>query len=159
MFVVCLEGIYSSCFSKIRSDSTLMSVSAGWHWSTSITMLSWPGKTWQSCSRRLAVSSGLLFALNTGPGPAASCSLCSVSLTIRYPLLLPPPAASVKPSVLSRKFMTSVWERGVLEEEKVVEIPAKEWFPGSGVLREKKNFIQRTRHTIFLWFRKYLTHP
>ncbi len=110
-----------------------MSVSAGWHCSTSATMLSWPGKTWQSCSLRLAVSSGLRSA------PSYCLCWCPASHPLPCPLPLPrlPPRAASRapPIVRSRKFRTSVWERGGLEEGKAVATPAKEWFPGSGVLR------------------------
>lgn len=126
-----------------------MSVSAGLHCSTSATMLSWPANTWQSCSLRLAVSSWLLSA------PEAPNCLCWCPTSHPFPCplalpRLPPPAASrAPPRVLSRKFRTSVWERGGLEEGKVVATQAKEWFPGSGVLRWNTEI--RTQHYMELF--------
>lgn len=118
-----------------------MSISAGLHCSTSATILSWPANTWQSCSLRLAVSSGLLSAPE---GPKWLCWSHSCPRPLpRLPLCAVPRAP---PGVRSRKFRTSVWERRGLEEGKVVAMPAKEWFPGSGFLRENKEFNLESRH-------------
>lgn len=124
-----------------------MSVSAEWHCSTSVTMLSWLGKTWQSCSLRLAVSSGLLSVQTPWPWPVAPYCFCFCPMSHPFPCPLPlplpaaPKASSAPPSVRSRKLMTSVWERGCLEELKDEAEPAKEWFPGFGLLKdvEKEN--------------------
>lgn len=132
----------SFCCSRIRSESTLMSISAGWDCSTSATILSWPANTWQSCSLRLAVSSGLLSAPE---GPKCPCWSHSCPCSLPLPLLPLCAAPRAPPSVRSRKFRTSVWERGGLVDGKVVATPAKEWFPGSGFLRENKEFNSGSR--------------
>lgn len=113
-----------------------MSVSVGWHCSTRATVLSWPVNTWQSCSRRLAVSSGLLSTA------APNCACWAHSFPHSLPLNRLPlcDVSTAPPNVRSRKFRTSVWERGGLKGGKVVATPANEWCPGRGFLRKSRMY-------------------
>lgn len=136
-----------------------MSVSTGWHCRTSVTMLSCPGKTWESCCLRAVVSSGVLSCCWN---PVISPCWCPGRFPCARPLPRPPSpdASRAPPSVLSRKFKTSVWERGCLAEGRAVARPAKVWFPGSGVLTGSKKdirLIQKVRMKDIPYFAGFLT--
>lgn len=140
-----------------------MSLSAWWHWRTSVTMLSWPGKTHSSCSLRPAVSSVVLSRLTVVSPLMPPWCLCWTPpfhpFPCTLPLSWPPPydASRAPLGVRSWKFKTSVLERGGLMGKKGAAKPANEWFPGLGVLTGNKGFQSENMECqIQIWVIKHV---